>query len=472
MYLWKSNICHPQLDVQEINVSMPQFYRIRNHFVGCWNANGWMTCSWFVGCSDWSVTFIEQYQNTNQPCSRKLFAESHIQTQTKGKPRCWSIVACGQHHKRKFFSRRVSVVHLWRQWSSDQTMIMKGRSPTVGHVSRTLRGALDWLFDRINLEPEIKIKYVDTKNQHADMLSKGSFTRDELCHLLRLLNIMNSSMFSLQPFSFKLKAECHVQESSWKCFKRRIGSGETETNECGVKELRECEENDPPQDSGDPNSPMDREVDQNCVSSSGRKLTRNINPNTTMYSQEKTTRWHSIFKHEETGADRRTFKLSPRHETGARWGHSNRKVKDGTRQYANLRPPVPRESLQELAEKVESRRRSTNDWYCSKEDQRIDMVIIYVDNDESRHSSWTELHWQFGSIQEHETSTNVRIYSLSRRNWLILDHQAEILSVTTIDWTAPSWARSTLTHDQVITWMTARVRVYSDSVIVLGESVR
>ena len=31
-------------------------------------------------------------------------------------------------------------------------MIIKGRSPTTRHVSRTLRVALDWLFDRINLD--------------------------------------------------------------------------------------------------------------------------------------------------------------------------------------------------------------------------------------------------------------------------------------------------------------------------------
>ena len=31
-------------------------------------------------------------------------------------------------------------------------MIMKGRSPTMRHVSRTHRVALDWLFDRINLD--------------------------------------------------------------------------------------------------------------------------------------------------------------------------------------------------------------------------------------------------------------------------------------------------------------------------------
>ena len=42
-------------------------------------------------------------------------------------------------------------------------MIIKGRSPTVRHVSRTHKVALDWLFDRINKEPNIQIKYVDTK---------------------------------------------------------------------------------------------------------------------------------------------------------------------------------------------------------------------------------------------------------------------------------------------------------------------
>ena len=38
-------LCPHQLDVQETNVSIPQFYIIWNHFVGCWLANGWTTCS-------------------------------------------------------------------------------------------------------------------------------------------------------------------------------------------------------------------------------------------------------------------------------------------------------------------------------------------------------------------------------------------------------------------------------------------
>ena len=54
-------------------------------------------------------------------------------------------------------------------------MIIKGRSPTIRHVSRTHRVALDWLFDRIDLDTKIQIKYIDTKNQLADILSKGKF---------------------------------------------------------------------------------------------------------------------------------------------------------------------------------------------------------------------------------------------------------------------------------------------------------
>ena len=72
-------------------------------------------------------------------------------------------------------------------------MIIKGRSPAMRHVSRTHRVALDWLFDQINLDSKIQIKYIDTKNQLADILTKGNFTRDEWNHLLTLFNISHSS---------------------------------------------------------------------------------------------------------------------------------------------------------------------------------------------------------------------------------------------------------------------------------------
>ena len=61
------------------------------------------------------------------------------------------------------------------------------------HVSRTHRVALDWLFDQINLDSTIQIKYIDTKNQLADILTKGNFTRDERNHLLSLFDISHFS---------------------------------------------------------------------------------------------------------------------------------------------------------------------------------------------------------------------------------------------------------------------------------------
>ena len=53
-------------------------------------------------------------------------------------------------------------------------MMIKGRSPTMRHVSRTHRVVLDLLFDRINLDPKIQIRYIDTKHQLADMVTKGN----------------------------------------------------------------------------------------------------------------------------------------------------------------------------------------------------------------------------------------------------------------------------------------------------------
>ena len=75
-------------------------------------------------------------------------------------------------------------------------MIIKCRSPTMRHVSRTQRVALDWLFDRINLEPKNPIKNVDIKNQLADILTKGSCSRNEWNHLLCMFDIRNFSTYS------------------------------------------------------------------------------------------------------------------------------------------------------------------------------------------------------------------------------------------------------------------------------------
>ena len=90
-------------------------------------------------------------------------------------------------------ARQEALLYVFEDNEAVIKMIMKGRSPTMRHVSRTHRVALDWLFDRINLDPKIQIKYIDTKNQLADILTKGNFTRVEWNHLLCLFNISHFS---------------------------------------------------------------------------------------------------------------------------------------------------------------------------------------------------------------------------------------------------------------------------------------
>ena len=99
-------------------------------------------------------------------------------------------------------SYKEAVLYIFEDNEAVIKMIMKGRSPTMRHVSRTQRVARDWLFGRINLVPKIQIKYIDTKNQLADMLTTGNFTRDEWNHLLCLFNISHfSSINSLEAMS-------------------------------------------------------------------------------------------------------------------------------------------------------------------------------------------------------------------------------------------------------------------------------
>ena len=89
--------------------------------------------------------------------------------------------------------RQEALLYVFEDNEAVIKMIIKGSSPTMRHVSRTHRVALDWLFDRINLDSKIQIKYIDTKNQLADILTKGNLTRDEWNHLLSLFNISHFS---------------------------------------------------------------------------------------------------------------------------------------------------------------------------------------------------------------------------------------------------------------------------------------
>ena len=58
-------------------------------------------------------------------------------------------------------------------------MTIKGRSSNMRHAARTHRVALDWLNERIRVDPGISIKYVGTKEQIADFFTKGKYTAEQ-----------------------------------------------------------------------------------------------------------------------------------------------------------------------------------------------------------------------------------------------------------------------------------------------------
>ena len=60
-------------------------------------------------------------------------------------------------------ARQEALLYVFEDNEAVIKMIMKGRNPTKRHVFRTHRVALDWLIDRINLDPEIQIKYLDNQ---------------------------------------------------------------------------------------------------------------------------------------------------------------------------------------------------------------------------------------------------------------------------------------------------------------------
>ena len=175
VYLWKPNIYPHQLDVQEKQTSVSANNTARR---------GEPAQGDLCGTGDHSIN----KNKTKTPTERRKRDIEQLSNV--------DYVPSNTHS-----SEGESQLYIFEHNEAVIKMIIKGRSPTMRHVSRTHRVALDWLFDRINSEPKIQINCVDTKNQLADMLTKAHFTRDEWNHLVRLFNIMSFSMFSCSHFS-------------------------------------------------------------------------------------------------------------------------------------------------------------------------------------------------------------------------------------------------------------------------------
>ena len=63
-----------------------------------------------------------------------------------------------------------AMLHVFGDNETVIKMIIKGRGPTMRHVSRTHKVVSDWFFDRTDLGFKIQIRYTDTKHQFANIL--------------------------------------------------------------------------------------------------------------------------------------------------------------------------------------------------------------------------------------------------------------------------------------------------------------
>ena len=187
-----------------------------------------LPASWHWRRGDRSVTFIEQYQDTNQSSSRKLFAEPQIPTQTKSETemfinndRMWTTSPQTQILLKASLSwyifedtEAVIKMIIKRQNSNDETSVKNPQSCTWLVVPQNQFGRQDP--NQICGHQKPTCWHVNWRKFHTWWMGPSrSFVEGH-----EFLDVF------LQPFSVKQKAECYVQESSGKCVQRRFGSGE------------------------------------------------------------------------------------------------------------------------------------------------------------------------------------------------------------------------------------------------------
>ena len=167
---WKSYICSNKLECARNKLPFSQqFNRIWDYLFGYRIEIWWVACSGVMGSN--CFCFLEA-------CLRFQIEQGDLlmlkETKNlKGRSMWWRILILFPQTSNLRVKK--ALLYVFEDNEAVIKMIIKGRSPTMRHVSRTHRVALGWLFDRINLDTKIQIRYIDTKNQLADILTKGKF---------------------------------------------------------------------------------------------------------------------------------------------------------------------------------------------------------------------------------------------------------------------------------------------------------
>ena len=202
VHIRKSHVRANNVDVQETDFSFTVLQKLKLFL--SMQVYAWMEFQLLISGIRLQKCFNSspnQLNNTKDQVrgnsSRNTTSNKHTQNQTKVPTQhdnffTWTMLTVSRR-TRGFpdLVRCCTFLRITKPWLR---MIIIGRNPTMRHVFRTHRVALDWLFDRVYPDTKIQIKYVDSKHQLADILTKGNFTRDERNNLLHLFIISHFSL--------------------------------------------------------------------------------------------------------------------------------------------------------------------------------------------------------------------------------------------------------------------------------------
>ena len=118
-------------DVQEANVSITQLYRIRDHIVGCWVA-----CGRLLALDLWGTT--PRIPTRTRACTWETGAKTQSTPKTKQvSDQNVDLSHIDRVPSNALLSEKESQLYIFEDNEAGIKMLIKGRSPTMRHVSRT-----------------------------------------------------------------------------------------------------------------------------------------------------------------------------------------------------------------------------------------------------------------------------------------------------------------------------------------------
>ena len=360
---------------------------------------------------------------------------------------------------------RLSVVHLWRQRTSRQDDYHRTKSNNETRVQNPQSCA--WLVVRQNQfrtkDPNQVCWHQKPTRWHADQREFHTWGVESSSSLVQTYEFLDVLLQPFQQFSFwsDPKAERHLTVRARSDFQWRFIDGETKVNDSGDGETHESgvaqpvlsARKNPPQDLRDPVNPgnVDANPSQDPIEYSQVRR------------QENTQHADSLKQGDRDESSNSTSSWKLVRAVNTKTDFQNMKITN--HQYLTKGFSI--------CAKEFGNHNLLNICNGSNKDQCIDVGIVHVFINESSHSSWTRLFTEFGSFQEHELRGNsefIQYHTETHIGTLWRDSECQH------DWKYISVHlphRRDL-HRLMIKWSSGqrqKVRVFSDSVLCLGEVV-